>query len=249
MFVAASTACFSSLPLVEAIERLNDLEFTSVEITVHEDGNQLKPSQVLADLSAAVDLCRHTHRLEVVAYDVIQQAHSPDYYDQFRAICELAKKTKVVTITVSASPLGTPFNEEVDRLRYLSSLAQLHGARISLRSQIGTLSEDPDTVVVLCNNVQGLGVTLDPSHYLCGPHGLRHMDKLYKYVCHVHLRDSTKDKLQVRVGQGQIEYGKLINNLRRVDYTRALSIDIREMDGVDQNSELRKTRLLLETLL
>ncbi|GIW93434.1 MAG: hypothetical protein KatS3mg110_1475 [Pirellulaceae bacterium] len=249
MFVAASTECFASLPLVQAIERLDDLEFTSVEIALHEHGQQLKPSEVQADLARAVDLCRYTHRLDVVAYDVIQQAEGPEYYEQFRAICELAKKTKVVTITVPASPLGTPFNEEVDRLRALSAIAQLHGARISLKSQIGTLSEDPDTVVVLCNNVDGLGVTLDPSHYLCGPHGMRNMNKLYKFVYHVHLRDSTKDKLQVRVGQGEIEYGKLINNLRRVGYTRALSVNIREMEGVDQNGELRKTRLLLETLL
>ena len=34
-----------------------------------------------------------------------------------------------------------------------------------------------------------------------------------KYVQHVHLRDSTKQKLHVRVGQGEIDYGKLIQQL------------------------------------
>lgn len=249
MFIAASTACFSSLPLPEAISRLDDLEFTSIEIAIHEHGNQLRPSDVLADLPGAIELCRHTHRLSIVAFDVDLDAPGEEYYRQFEAICLLAKKTKVVTITVPASELGTPFNEEVDRLRRLSALAQLQGVRVSLRSQIGRLSEDPDTVVVLCNNVDGLGVTLDPSHYLCGPHGMRNMDKLYKFTYHVHLRDSTKDKLQVRVGQGQIEYGKLIANLRRFGYNRALCVNMHEMDGVDQNGEMRKIRLLLESLL
>lgn len=249
MFVAASTECFSSLGLPEAIERLADLEYTSVELAIHEDGRQLRPSEVLADLSRAVDLCRRTNRLDVVAFDVNINAQGELYYQQFDAICRLAKRSKVVTITVPASELGTPFNEEVDRLRRLSAIAQMQGVRISLRSQVGRLSEDPDTVVVLCNNVDALGVTLDPSQYLCGPYGLRHMDKLYKYVYHVHLRDSTKDKLQVRVGQGQIEYGKLIANLRRLGYNRALSVNMREMEGVDHNGEMRKIRLLLESLL
>ena len=43
-------------------------------------------------------------------------------------------------------------------------------------------------------------------------------------VQHVHLRDSTKQKLHVRVGQGEIDYGKLITQLSKVGYDRALSV-------------------------
>ncbi len=50
MFVAASTRCFADLPLEEALVRLVDLEYTTVEITVHESGGHLKPSEVMQDL-------------------------------------------------------------------------------------------------------------------------------------------------------------------------------------------------------
>ena len=49
-------------------------------------------------------------------------------------------------------------------------IATLHGVRIGIKSQIGRLSEDPDTVINLCDNVKGLGLTLDPSHYIYGPY-------------------------------------------------------------------------------
>ena len=75
------------------------------------------------------------------------------------------------------------------------------------------MTQDPDTAVVLCDNVKGLRLTLDPSHYITGPHQGGNIDKVMKYVQHVHLRDSTKDKLHVRVGQGEIDYGKLIQQL------------------------------------
>jgi sugar phosphate isomerase/epimerase len=249
VFVAASTECYPSLSLAEALQRLVDLEYTSVEIAIHEDGQQLRPSAVLADLPAAIDACRNTRRLDVVAYSVDISATGESYYEQFQAVCRLAKATKVVTLTVPSGELGTPFNEEVERLRRLVAIAYQDGVRVSIKSQVGRLSEDPDTVSVLCDNVDGLGLTLDPSHYICGPHRGKSLAKIYKYVYHVHLRDTTKDKLHVRVGQGEVEYGRLIGHLRKHNYTRVLSVHMPELPGVDQMAEMRKMRLLLESLL
>ena len=131
----------------------------------------------------------------------------------------------------------------------LVSIAALEGVRVGIRSEVGRLSEDPDTVVVVCDNVKGLGLTLDPSHYICGPHQGKSIDKLIKYVYQVLLRDTKKDELQVRVGQGEVDYGKLISQLSRVKYNRALCVHITEMPDVDHMVELRKMRLLLESLL
>lgn len=249
MLVVASTDCFQQLPLAEALSKLSDLEYTNVEVTIHERSLQLKPSEIVADFDRALSTCRDTQRLDVIAFSVEIEATGEEYYRQFSAICRLAKATKVVTLSVPSAELGTPFNEEVERLRRLVAIAGSEGVRIGIKSQIGRLSQDPDTVVVLCDNVKGLGLTLDPSHYVCGPFPNKSIDKLMKYVYHVHLRDSKKDQLQVRVGQGEIEYGRLIISLRKVHYHRALSVNIREMPDVDHIVELRKMRLLLESLL
>jgi sugar phosphate isomerase/epimerase len=249
VLVAASTECYPDLSLRQAIERLVDLEFTNIEIAIHEHGPQLRPSEVAADLNNAVNLCRDTHRLNVIGYSVRITAEGEEYYRQFQAICRLAKATKVVTLIVPSSELGTPFNEEVERLRRLVDYAALEGARVGMLTHQGCLTEDPSTAVVLCDNVKGLGLTLDPSHYLSGPHAGRNIDKLMPYVYHVHLRDSSKQSLQVRVGQGNVEYGRLLGQLRRVGYDRALSVHVKELDGVDHTGEMRKMRLLLESLL
>jgi sugar phosphate isomerase/epimerase len=249
VFVAATTECFLDLSLERVLERLADLEFTSVELALFEDADQLKPSKIAADVEAAIAICRNTQRLDLVAFDVRITAQKEAHYEQFTAICRLAKATKVVTLTVPSAEHGTPFNEEVEHLRRLVDIATLHGVRVGLKSQVGRLSEDPDTVTVLCDNVKGLGLTLDPSHYIYGPYQGRSIDKLIKYVYHVHLRDTNKKALQVRVGQGEIEYGRLINQLQKSRYNRALTVNITEQEGVDHIGELRKLRLLLESLL
>lgn len=249
MYVAVSTDCMPDLPMPDVVAAFADLEFTTVEIALRENGSPLSPSRIDAEFDKAVDLARRSHRLEVCSYDVHIEATGEEHYAHFDAVCRLGKATKVVTLTVPSGELGTPFNEEVERLQRLVDIAEGEGVRVAMKSQIGRLSEDPDTVKVLCDNVKGLGLTLDPSHYLCGPCSSKSLDKIMEFVFHVHLRDSKKDQLQVRVGQGEIEYGRIVTQLSRVGYAHALSIQMAPMPEFEQRSELRKLRLLLETLL
>jgi sugar phosphate isomerase/epimerase len=249
VFVAASSRCFAHLPLEAALYQLVELEYSAVEILIHETDGHLKPSEVLADTEHAVALCRQTHRLTPVALSVDIEAPEPGYYHQFAACCKLAKAIKVVTITVRSGELGTPFNAEVERLRAMVALASREGIRVGLLTEVGRMTENPDTAVVLCDSVKGLGITLDPSHYIYGPRGGANYDHVMKYVYHTRLRDTSKDQLQVRVGQGEVEYGRLVNQLNKVHYDRALCVDMSPLPDIDQLTEMRKMRLLLESLL
>ena len=248
MLVSATTACFPELSLREALEKLTDLEYTNVEIAIHEDSNQLKPSQVLDDFENVMAMCHRT-RLTTVSYSVDIHAEGEEYFRQFHACCKLAKASKVVAVTVPPAPLGTPFNAEVERLRELVAIATVEGVLVGVKTQTGCVTEDPDTVVVLCDNVKGLGVTLDPSHYIYGPLQGGKYDQVLKYVTHVQLRDTSKDKLQIRVGQGEVEYGRIVTQLSQLGYRRALSVDIVPEEDVEHRGEMRKLRLLLESLL
>ena len=249
MFVAATSRCFPDLPLNAAMLQLVELEYVSVEIMIHETGGHIKPSEVLADMDRAVMLCRQTHRLTPVALSIEIEAPEPDYYHQFAACCRLAKAIKVVTITVRSAELGTPFNAEIERLQTLVALASREGIRVGLQTEVGRMTETPDTAVVMCNSVKGLGITLDPSHYIYGPHSGVNYDQVLKHVYHVRLRDTTKDQLQVRVGQGEVEYGRLVNQLHKVHYDRALCVDMQPVPEMDPLTEMRKMRLLLDSLL
>lgn len=248
VFVAASTASFPHLTLHAALDRIVDLEFTNVEIDIVESGPHLKPSEVMENMEAAINRCRGTHRLSPAAYWV-EPAPGPTYYEHFAACARLAKATKVVTLAVRSAELGTPFNEEVDRLRRLVALALVEGTRVALKIEKDRISQDVDTMRMLCDNVKGLGVTLDPSHLMTGVNATRGIDSILQHVFHVHLRDSTKTELQVKIGQGEIEYGRLIGQLEQVKYDRALCVDVLPMDDVDHEGELRKLRLILDSWL
>jgi sugar phosphate isomerase/epimerase len=249
VIVAASSECFPELSLDGVLQRFVDLEYSNIEIAVHERGGQIKPSELVRDLDNVIAACRETYRMTISGYSVDIEAEGDEYYEQFAACCRLAKATKVVSLTAPAAELGTPFNAEIERLQKMVAIASRDGVRVSIKTETGKITQDPDTAVVLCDNVKGLGLTLDPSHYVYGPHAGGNYDQVMKHVYNVHLRDTTKDKLQVRIGQGEIEYGRLISQLEKVKYSRALVVHITEMEGVDHVAELRKMRLLLESML
>lgn len=249
VIVAASTGCFPEIPIPEVIEVLSDLEFTAVEIVLDDAGTQMPPSRIADDFDECLRLVRDTHRLDICSYNVRILAEGEEHYRRFEKICDMAKATKVVTLTIPSGEHGTPFNQEVEHLQRMVRIAEDRGARVAIKTQMGCLSEDPDTVKNLCDYVPGVGVTLDPSHILCSNNRNKNYEKLLKYVYHTHLRDSKKDKLQVRVGQGEIEYGRLITQLQTVGYDRALCVEMTPTDEMDMRQELRKLRLLLDSLL
>ena len=250
VFVCATTECFPDLPRKEALAALVDLEFASVELPVHEHGpTWYEPSRVLNSFDEAVEAFRDTLRLNIAALSIDIAAEGDAYFEQFEACCRLAKALRVVPLVVPSCELGTPFNEEIERLRELVRLASLEGCLVAMKTTIGCMSEDPDTAVVLCDNVKGLGLTLDPSHYVAGPRQGRDYSKVIPYVLHTHLRDSTKSELHVRVGQGEVDYGKLLAQLEQVDYRRALTVHMSPLEQLDHRAEMRKMRLLLESLL
>ncbi|MSR56809.1 MAG: sugar phosphate isomerase/epimerase [Planctomycetaceae bacterium] len=247
MFVAASTRSFSDKSLAEALFLLDDLEYDKVELWIDENHTQLKLSEIVRDPDRFCSRYREFTRLTPVAMCLENEVSAAD----FTILTRVAKQMRVAQITLPSSQLGTPFNSEIDRLRELMKIASQDGILVSIKTKTGHLTEDPDTAIELCQAVPGLGLTLDPSYYLCGPHRGGNFDQVYPFVQHLHLRDTTPDQLQVPVGLGQMDYNRLLTQLERVKYNRALSVEILpELTEPDARLiELRKMRLLLESLL
>lgn len=246
MFVAVSTHCFADLEFSQACSQITDLEFDKLEIWLGNEAH-LDPAALIADPDTFVNQYRELTRVTPVAITMTRDVPPSD----FVSLTRVAKGLRITQITVPASPLGTPFNDEIERLRELTRISTQDGIRVSIKTERGALTEDPHNAIELCQAVKGLGLTLDPSHYLGQPSVDRALELVYPYTFHVQLRDSTPNELQVQVGLGEVDYSKVISHLARENYGRALSIDFHPelMAGQERQLELRKMRMLLESLL
>ncbi|HET6424221.1 MAG TPA: sugar phosphate isomerase/epimerase [Planctomycetaceae bacterium] len=247
MYVTASTHCFGDLSFADAINAIHDLEYDKVELWMDEASTHLKPSELAANPDRFIQQYRDLTRMTPVAMHI---EHDPGR-EVFEGVCRLAKLMRITQITLPAGQLGTPFNEEIDRLRSRLATANAAGMRLSLKTKTGYLTEDPQTAVELCQAVPGLGITLDASYYISGKYANQSFSQVYPYVYHVHLRDTSKTAVQVPVGLGELDYSRIIAQLRRYNLARVLSVEILPelLEGSDRSLEMRKIRMLLESLL
>lgn len=253
MYVACSTLCFARLPLDAALKAIRDMHFPKADLAVHAPGPHLRPAELAADPGRAAQKLRASN-LQFAAFNLdLGDAAGEDAAGQLRAACRLARVLAVPLVSVPAAPAGRDLAAEAERLGDMVKVAAAEGVILSVETDANALTGDPAAAVKLCELVPGLGLTLDPTQYVCQPNGPVNYDSLFPYVRHVRLRDSgpTPDKFQVRVGQGDIEYGRIISHLERCGYTRALSVDVRDVpDGpFPVDPEVRKLKYLLESLV
>jgi sugar phosphate isomerase/epimerase len=254
VFVACSTLCFGKYDLEQALHIMGELRFSKIDLAIHEAGSHLKPSEVAADVNKCAQRLKTSTNLTPVAFGVeIDTADPAEFAGQLRSICRLARITTTPVVTIPAAAAGSGLNAEVTRLTQLVQVAETEGIILAVETRIGTLTESPTMAVELCKRVPGLGIALDPSHYIAGPHNARSYDQVFPYVRHVRLRDTGRgpEHFQVRVGQGQIEYGRITAQLSRFHYERALAVDIRDIPDAPfpMEPEVRKLKYLLESLV
>jgi sugar phosphate isomerase/epimerase len=253
VYVACSTLCFGTLPLDEALRVIREMNFPKADLALHEPGPHLRPSEVAADVTRAAQKLK-TANLPFAAFHLdLAESDGPQARARLKAVCRLARVLAVPLLTVPAAPLGGDLDADASRLAEWTKIAAAEGVILTVETRSDTLTADPLGAVELCRRVPGLGLTLDPSHYTAGPHGPANYDPLFPYVRHVRLRDSGRaaEQFQVRVGQGEIEYGRVVTQLGRFRYDRALTVDVRDIpDGpFPVEPEVRKLKYLLESLV
>jgi sugar phosphate isomerase/epimerase len=254
VYVACSTLCFGRYPLDQALRKIAELEFGKFDLAIDEDGPHLRPSEVADDVTTIAQRLRMGPGLTPVAFSVnLATTCAAEHLRQLQAVCRLARVCAAPVVTLPAAARGVGLDAEVERLTRLVKMGEQEGILVNVSTRTGSLTEDPDTAVALCQRVPGLGLTLDPSHYLSGPHQGQPYDQVFPYVRHLHLRDTGRgpNQFQVRVGQGEVEYGRIVAQLARHRYDRILTVDIHDAPDApfSMEPEVRKLKYLLESLV
>ncbi|MCS7015438.1 MAG: sugar phosphate isomerase/epimerase [Gemmatales bacterium] len=254
MELACSTLAFTRYSLEEALQSMVDLGFNRAEVAILPHSPHLTAEQVCQNPPGTLERLRSVSGISIAAFLLeLGDMSLRVWQEQFPEVCRLANLMGIVTVTVAAGPRGSDWSQEVHRLRQLVGWAFSYGVVVCVETRMGTLTESPESAIELCRCVPGLRLTFDPSHYLCRGVSEKAWEALYPYVHHVHLRDSgtSPDKFQVRTGQGQMPFGRILQQLRRQDYRGVLTIEMSDNPAPSYplEPELRTLRLLLAGMI
>jgi len=255
--IAGSSLSFSKQSLEAAMKELANLGFAFIDIGAMEGWAHINPSEVALNPQKFAqqirELCER-YQLKPVALNA--GLGTDDLTEQKRrleGLCKLAQRLSVPVITLGTAKRGTPLERETQRLRQLVSVARKFGVTVAVEPHFFQVAEDPKVALALVEQVDGLKITLDPSHFTI--QGLRLDDYrfLLPHVAHVHFRDAGVngwDEVQVPLGKGKVEFGAIVRALKEVGYNGAISCEyIDTIGGVDIPENLKALKSLLLSLI
>jgi sugar phosphate isomerase/epimerase len=244
------------MPFAQAVRRMAELEFDRVEYVFGGDSvhDELKPSRIVERKEASLREIRNVSGLNPSSFDIrFESADAAAQKQQFEALCWLAKAMMVAVVSVPPLPAPSTLEQETERLGELLAIASRYGVVLTLTTHSDGLTSKPADAAALCRTLPNLGLTLDPSHYVNGPHQSATFDEVFPFVRNVRLRDTGRKpgEFQVKIGQGEVEYARIISQLQRSGYKRGLVIGIEDRadNAFDTEAEVRKLKLVLESLL
>ena len=253
MYVACSTLGFSKHSLDDALRTIREMRFTKADLAIHAVGPHLTPAEVAADPGRAAQVLKAANLPLAAIHLDTGDVTPPEARLHLRAVSRLARVSATPLLTVPGAAAGADFDAEVYRLTEWVKIAASEGVILTVETHSATITADPLGAAELCRRVPGLFLTLDPSHYQVGAHGAVNYDALFPLVRHTRLRDTgaTPEQFQVRIGQGLLEYGRLVSQLEKCRYDRALTVDYRDVadSAFPIEPEVRKLKYLLESLV
>jgi len=165
-------------------------------------------------------LAAHKLRVSNLTFDAIESCPFEQYEREFEALARLAARLRARLINLMAPSLKADRADQVEKLRRLQARARRHGVLLTLETHVGQITERPAEALRVCQEIPGLGLTLDPSHYYAGPHQGAPFDALLPFVQGTGFRAGGRSwqEIQMPWGEGPIDFVALVRKLEARGY-------------------------------
>ncbi len=262
--IGCSSISFRHLPLPQALDKIQALEFRALDIGVlpnfcpHIDLRQWTESDTTA---LAERLAERKLRLSSFNVNLAGLAfcHEGEALAFLETTVRLAARLGARTITLPVPPATAKekwlavAQGLAQQLRHLAEIGQQAGLRISLEApHTGTLAPDYEQSARLFAVVNDprIGCTFDTSHaQLNDPRPVAEGVKAVgAEIVHVHLRDVFDGSYGVTPGKGICDYVPFFQALEKCGYTGDFNLEL-ECSPAETETEVHFARGYLETVL
>jgi sugar phosphate isomerase/epimerase len=246
--LAASTLPYLNIPFAEAINRIENLGFDGIEI--YFEGKHSLPANKIIDALSTYDFKLFLHApfsdLNIASFNetVLEESKR-----QIKDSLEIAKEigAKLATVHFGRySPLGLSYpksarERNLESISGISDFATALGLDVAFEnapSGFGTMCGSLEVLTDLVTEAE-IKITLDMGHAHTWENQITEfITGLNSSIAHVHLHDNTGDSdMHLCLGEGEIDYQKVFRALSKINYKKALCLELLYEEDLKSSKE------------
>ncbi len=256
------------LPHEDVVQLIKMLDFDGLDLGVFAGRSHIRPEMIRQDIPMWSGIIRE--RLDRAGLDVADvflapslqldefAINSPDPGQQaesraiFSDVLEFAHRIGAPGITMNSGvrfpgeTASSSLRHSAEGLRWRVDEAARHGIQIRIEgAKVGALNTDtPEKLLELVALTPGLKLTVDYCHFVYQGMPESRIEPLLDHIGHFQCRGATKKRMQVRFQENTIDYGRIIDRLKELNYSGYFSIEYVWTDYWDCN----RTENTMETI-
>jgi len=245
--LACADFTFPLLPHDKVLQLVAMLELEGVDIGLFEERSHLWPSREFEDVEkSAARLRTALERHGLLAADVFLQmapdftplainhpeaerrARARDWFAKtldYAAAAGAGHVTTLPGVFFPDQPQDDSWKRAVEELHWRVGRARDHAVVFAVEAHVGSVAPDPKSAAALVQQVPGLTLTLDYTHFTRLGIGDAEVEPLVRYASHFHVRGACPGRLQVPLRQSTIDYRRVLKAMGRTGYSGWLGIE------------------------
>ncbi len=256
-------------PWESAVEIIRLLELDGVDVCLMGNRSHLRPEDVRDDLAAvAARITKALHARGLAVSDLFCipwtdfERFAPNHPDPeerarsralFEDMLELAVRIEAPGLTMlpgidwENGGHSDSFDRSVEELSWRAGLARAEGLRFSIEPHFGSIAQAPAEAERLCRETEGLGLTLDYSHFVYQGYPDEEIEPLVPYARHLHARGAREARMQTALKDSVIDFERMVDALLAAGYDGDIGLEylwidwehLNECDTISETALLR----------
>jgi sugar phosphate isomerase/epimerase len=248
-----------------ALIRLLDIE--GVDLGLFGNRSHIRPEMVRADIPMWAGILGERIALsgleladfyfqpwtdfETMATNHVDRTQQDEATALFSDMLDLARRLDAPGITMlpgvrfGDEPWEASIRRSAEALKRRVDVAATHGIPLSVEGHVGSNVDTPEKLARLLELTPGLTLTLDYTHFTYAGFADAEIEPLLAHARHFHCRGAAPGRLQTPFGESTIDYRRVVERMKEIDYPGYFAIEYVWMDwrGCNQTENTCETAL------
>lgn len=249
---ACADFTFPLLPHDQVLQLIAMLEFDGVDIGLFEDRSHLWPSREFSNVGVSARQLKQKlddrglkaadiflqMAVDFAPYAVNQPEAAPrqkarDWFLKtldYAAACDCRHITTLPGIHFESESYADSLARSAAELAWRVEQAKSYNIIFGIEAHVGSIVSDPESAERLVQQVPGLTLTLDYTHFTRIGLPDAAIEPLVKYASHFHIRGARTDRLQETFARNAIDYRRVFEVMQATGYQGWIGIEYVWMD-------------------